>query len=112
LNLRYLLDTYFSAFSKKNIEKIAELISEDVVLKDWNIHEIGKADVLEATRQIFSTINKIEVTPICFYSISETSFAIQIEIRINFNKINRVIDLIEFDEHAKIKNITAYLSLD
>jgi hypothetical protein len=111
LNLRYLLITYFSAFSKKDIEKVAELISEDVVLKDWNIHEIGKANVLEATRKIFSTIDRIEVTPVCFYSISETSFAIQIEIRMDLNKINRVIDLIEFDEHAKIKNITAYLSL-
>jgi len=111
LNLEYLLVTYFNAFSKKDIEKVAELISEDVVLKDWNIHEIGKVNVLEATRKIFSTIDKIEVTPICFYSISETSFAIQIEIRMNINEINRVIDLIEFDEHAKIKNITAYLSL-
>ena len=110
MNYTSLILKYFSAFSIKNIEIISELFSEDIVLIDWNIHEIGKENVIKANRDIFNSVEEIKVIPIMFYSNSETSFAVQIEIQINKGQIIRVIDLIEFDINSKIKKIVAYIN--
>jgi len=110
MNYTSLILKYFSAFSSKNIDTISELLSDDIVLIDWNIHEIGKGNVLKANRNIFNSVEEIKVIPIMFYSNSETSFAVQIEIQINKDQIIRVVDLIEFDINARIKKIVAYIN--
>lgn len=99
---------YFEVFSDKNIDKLSEMFSDDVELKDWNIFASGKKNVVDANRGIFDSVNSIHVTPVQFYSNSETSYAVQISILVNGEEKLDVIDVIEFNNAGLIKSINAF----
>lgn len=99
---------YFEVFSDKNIDKLSEMFSDDVELKDWNIFASGKKNVVDANRDIFDSVNSIHVTPIQFYSNSETSYAVQIFILVNGKEKLDVIDVIEFNNAGLIESINAF----
>ena len=99
---------YFKVFSDKNIDTLSEMFSDDVELKDWNISTSGKKNVVNANKDIFDNVDTILVTPIQFYSNSETSYAVQISILVNIEEKLDVIDVIEFDNSGLIKSINAF----
>ena len=39
-----LIKTYFQAFSNKNIEKLERLFSDEVILKDWEMHRVSETE--------------------------------------------------------------------
>jgi len=104
-----LITRYFDSFSKKDIDTISELFADNIVLQDWNIYEVGKANVLKANSNIFDSIEEIKVIPITFYKNSDTLYAVQIEIQTNSDEKIRVIDVIEFNGDGKINKITAFI---
>lgn len=99
---------YFKVFSDKNIDTLSEMFSDDVELKDWNISTSGKKNVVNGNKDIFDNVDTILVTPIQFYSNSETSYAVQISILVNSEEKLDVIDVIEFDNSGLIKSINAF----
>lgn len=100
---------YFELFSNKNIDELSKMFSENVQLKDWNIFANGKDEVISANKNIFSDVNTIKVTPIRFYSNSDTSYATQISILVNGNEELNVIDVIEFNDAGFIESISAFI---
>jgi hypothetical protein len=102
------LENYFENFSNKNISKLEEMFSQDITLKDWNISVSGKENVLDANKNIFDSVESIKVTPIAFYSNSDTSYAVRILILVNQTENLNVIDVIDFDDSGLIKSIVAF----
>lgn len=84
------------------------MFSDNVKLVDWNISVSTKEKVIEQIDIIFSTVNTIQVTPISFYSNSDTSYAVQISILIDNKERLDVIDFIEFDNDGLISSINAF----
>ena len=84
------------------------LLSEDIVLKDWNIKVAGKKKVIEEIKKIFDSTITIKVTPISFFVNSDYSYAIYISILVNCEQLIDVIDVINFDINGKIVEITAF----
>jgi len=105
--LKELVLEYFDSFGKKNISLIEFMFSEDITLRDWEINVVGKCDVLNATQNIFNSVDAIEVTPLHVYCEENTVIA-DLKIVINGTDVLSVVDIIEFDDDRKIIGIRAY----
>lgn len=118
------LHRYFSSFCSKNIEDLKEIFSDDVELVDWNNQYIGKDNVIKEVQSIFDTFESIQLNVIKIYNSidivedkdsefllaipSDSLFSCRIEIKFDGGDPLRIIDLIEFNNDAQIKNLTAY----
>lgn len=100
---------YFEVFSNKDIDTLSKMFSDNVQLKDWNIFASGKEEVVTANKGIFDSVNSIKVTPVNFYSNSDTSYAVQISILINGEEELNVIDVIELDNTGLIQSVSAFI---
>ena len=98
---------YFETFSNKDLEKLAEIYSDDVVLTDWDIHFEGKNDVLKANKNLFDSLDTINIKVANIGQNEHYIFA-EIDITINKDLILHVVDVLEFDLQHKIKSIRAY----
>ena len=105
--LKILANKYFELFSNKNIKKIAEMFSEEIVLNDPNVSNIGKADVLNTTQNIFNSAKNIEVRVKNLYAENRTVVA-ELEILIDSNELIKIVDILKFDSSHKIERISAY----
>ena len=99
---------YFNFFSIKDSDSLETLLSEDIVLRDWNIQVAGKKKVIEEIKKIFDSIISFKITPISFFMNSDYSYAIHISILVNSEQLIDVIDVINFDVNGKIVEIIAF----
>ena len=106
------LKKYFEVFSNKDIDTLSTLFADEVLLVDWNVFASGKEKVIEANKSIFDSVTSIQVTPIEFYSNSDTSYAVKISILVNENEQLNVIDIINFNESGLVTSIVAFKNED
>lgn len=99
---------YFTAFSGKRLDDLAEMFTDDVVLQDWEISAEGKEAVVAANKNIFDSVDTIEVNvinlaenAICTLMFAELEVIINNDIKLN------VVDIIKFN-NGKISHIFAY----
>lgn len=98
---------YFNCISDKNIKKLKQLLSEDIILQDWDLYLDGLDKVIEHNKKLFLSIEKIEIKIIDIY-YDKMSAICEIEIIVDrVNKIN-VVDILKFNNRKKISKITAY----
>ena len=107
MKLKEICENYFRNFSEKNLNTLADLFSENVKLRDWELSASGKASVIDANRRIFSSVSSIQVTPLSMYKEGNTVVA-ELDICLNNAETLKVVDIIEFDENGKILSIRAY----
>lgn len=85
---------YFSGFYTKNIDKVSENLAEGVILYDWNVKAIGKENVSDVIKDIFSSVESIMITPINLH-IDDNTVVARIEIQVDGEEILRVVDVID-----------------
>ncbi len=105
--LKILANKYFELFSNKNIKKIAEMFSEEIILNDPNISSVGKIEVLNTTQNIFNSVTNIEIRVKNLYAENTTVVA-ELEILIDNNELIKIVDILKFDNSDKIERISAY----
>jgi len=105
--LKTLTKKYLSLFSDKDILHISETLSEYVSLNDWDLKCNGKDEVLIAIKNIFNSVDFINITIVNMYSDNNTVIA-ELDIVINNSNTDHVLDVITFDSNKKIININAY----
>ena len=99
--------SYFNCISNKNIKKLKQLLSEDIILQDWDLYLYNLNKVNEHNKKLFLSVDKIEIKIIDIY-YDKMSTICEIEIIVdNINKIN-VVDILKFNNRKKISKITAY----
>ena len=98
---------YFKLFSGQNLDAIAEIFSDDIVLRDWELNVSGKFDVLSANQNIFNSVKSINVIPLKIIADDRIVVA-ELEIIIDDKEHINVVDILEFDHNDKIKSIRAY----
>ena len=107
IELKDIIKNYFNYFSNKDIEKLKNLFSNNIRLKDWDIDAKGIDNVLDANKKIFDSVDTIVVSPINIY---QDNMVLLCEINIlinNAEKLN-VIDIIKFNKDKKIIEISAF----
>jgi len=101
---------YFTAFSNKELDRLADMFDDHVTLRDWEMSAAGKTAVLAANKNIFDSVESITVTPLKLYQDDNTvSAEISIDVYDNdgVTTVLKVVDVIEF-VGDKIRSVRAY----
>tara|TARA_B100000029_G_C17353711_1_gene879900 strand:+ start:571 stop:900 length:330 start_codon:yes stop_codon:yes gene_type:complete len=98
---------YFEIFSNKKIELLEKIFSDEITLRDWENHVKGKDQVLQVNKNIFESVDSINVKPLNINADKNKIFA-ELEIEINNKDKILVFDIITFNEQGKITSIKAY----
>ena len=106
-SVKGIVKEYFSHFSSKNLNRLGEMFSEGVILRDWDIFAQGKEAVLAANSNIFESVESISVCLKEFYQDKKTAICL-IEIEIDKQDLIKVVDVIKFNEDLKIIEVSAY----
>ena len=106
MELKEIATQYFTTFSNKDIDGLALMFTDDIVLRDWERSAEGSTDVLAANQAIFDAVDSIEVTPLALYQDLDIVIA-EISILINGTDTLLVNDVLTFVD-GKISNIRAY----
>lgn len=99
---------YLRKYASKDLGGIAELLADDVVLRDWKIRVVGKEMAIAETRKNFEAQESIVIDVITTYE-NEQSIAAELKITIDHTEELYVVDVITFNERHQINSIRAYL---
>lgn len=106
MDLKELCYKHFELFSSKDIDGLASVYDDNIVLRDWQTSAEGKNAVLTMVRGIFDNVDSILVKPLALYQDANT-VAAELEILINGDDTILVTDVITFEDN-KITSIRAY----
>jgi len=106
MTLKETATQYFETFSRKDLDGLALMFTDDVVLRDWERSAEGKIDMLAANKAIFDAVDTITVTPLALYEDGNTVTA-EIEVLVNGDTKLLVVDVITFIGD-KISSLRAY----
>jgi ketosteroid isomerase-like protein len=107
--LKELTQKYIEAFDSKNLDKCAELFTDDFALEDPVVKRIeGKKNVLEAIEGIFDSCNTLSFNAKNIYQDNQTTI---IEFILKFDDtVLTGTDIIEWEDN-KMKELRAYLDI-
>jgi hypothetical protein len=98
---------YFQTFCKKDLASLEVLFNDNIILMDWQVQLIGKDNILDFNKKFFDSVDSIRID-IERIAIGQDTVIAEIKVVIN-NTINApVVDVFEFDQDNKIKQIRAY----
>lgn len=98
---------YLQSYQEKNLNAVAELFAEQIVLRDWNLRVVGKAAALNETQKNFEAAKSLHIEVLRTYERSN-SIAAELIITVNNSEVLHVIDVLDFDAQGKIVAIRAY----
>ena len=108
MNLEQNARDYFSRFQNKDLDALSEMFDDNISLRDWNISVRGKQPVLDANKNIFESLNKIDIGIENLYQ-SDNTIVAEILISTDTDEgVLPVVDIITFGANKKIKSIVAY----
>jgi len=107
--LKELTKKYIDAFDSKDLDKCAELFTEDFALEDPVVKRIeGKDKVLEAIKGIFDSCKNLSFKAKNIYQDNQTTI---IEFVLKLDDITLTgTDIIEWEDN-KMKELRAYLDI-
>jgi limonene-1,2-epoxide hydrolase len=102
-----LVSLYFQSFCRKDLASLEVLFSDNIMLTDWSVQIIGRDNVLDFNKKFFDSVKTIRID-IERIAIGQDTVIAEIRVIID-NKINApVVDVFEFDQDNKIKQLRAY----
>lgn len=99
---------YLRAYEARDIDRVAELLADDVSLRDWKIAVRGKAAALAETRANFAAATSIRIEPLRLYE-SVAGVAGELRIVVDDHIELFVVDVVAFDGQGRISAIRAFL---
>lgn len=107
--LKELTKKYIEAFDSKDLDKCAELFTNDFALEDPVIKRIeGKNEVLNAIKGIFDSCTRLEFNAKNIYQDGQT-IIIEFVLKLD-NTVLTGTDIIEWEDN-KMKELRAYLDI-
>ena len=105
--MKEIAEKYFKLFSDKDLDALEPLFDERATLRDWEIEAEGKSDVFAAMKNIFDSVESIQVDPLRTY-IWENTVVAELDITVNNTEKLAVVDIIDFTNEGKIFGIRAF----
>ena len=105
--MKEIAEKYFKLFSDKDLDALEPLFDERATLRDWEIEAEGKSDVFAAMKNIFDSVESIQVDPLRTY-IWENTVVAELDITVNNSEKLAVVDIIDFTDEGKIFGIRAF----
>jgi len=107
--LKELTEKYIEAFDSKDLDKCAELFTDDFALEDPVVKRIdGKVEVLKAVKGIFDSCDKLSFGAKNIYQDSQTTI-IEFILKLDDTVLTGT-DIIEWEDD-KMKELRAYLDI-
>jgi len=98
---------YFQCFCKKDVASLEVLFSDSIVLKDWEVEIVGKQNVLNFNQRFFDSVDHIRID-VDRVAVGLDTVIAELKVIINNKIAGAVVDVIEFDQDNKIKEIRAF----
>lgn len=105
--MKEIAEKYFKLFSDKDLDALEPLFDERATLRDWEIEAEGKSDVFAAMKNIFDSVESIQVDPLRTY-VWENTVVAELDITVNNTEKLAVVDIIDFTNEGKIFGIRAF----
>jgi len=105
--MKEIAEKYFKLFSDKDLDALEPLFDERATLRDWEIEAEGKSDVFAAMKNIFDSVESIQVDPLRTY-VWENTVVAELDITVNNSEKLAVVDIIDFTDEGKIFGIRAF----
>ncbi len=99
---------YLKKYAEKDMNAMANMFAEEIVLRDWKIRVSGKGNALAETQKNFRAAGSIEIDVLSTYE-NEKTVAAELKITIGQSEELYVVDVMTFDDDSKITSIRAYL---
>lgn len=107
--LKELTKQYIEAFDSKDLDKCAELFTDDFALEDPVVRRIeGKVEVLKAIKSIFDSCTKLDFSAKNIFQDNQTTI-IEFVLKLDDTTLTGT-DIIEWEEY-KMKELRAYLDV-
>ena len=105
--MKEIAEKYFKLFSDKDLDALEPLFDERATLRDWEIEAEGKSDVFAAMKNIFDSVESIQVDPLRTF-VWENTVVAELDITVNNSEKLAVVDIIDFTDEGKIFGIRAF----
>ena len=107
--LKELTEQYIEAFDSKDLDKCAELFTDDFALEDPVVKRIeGKVEVLKAIKSIFDSCDSLSFEAKNIYQDGQTTI-IEFVLKLDGTTLTGI-DIIEWKDN-KMKELRAYLDV-
>ena len=110
MNKHGVIQQYFSAWNKRDTDRLTELFHEKSSLIDWEIDVAGRDSVIAANAKIWEDVPDIQVLvqKIATDDSTGTGYGIITVTSKEQNLMLPVLDVFVFDEDNKITRVSAY----
>jgi len=98
---------YFQSFCKKDTASLEVLFSDNVMLTDWDVQVVGKENVINFNQRFFNSIDTIRID-VEKVAVGLNTVIAEIKVIINNKIVGSIVDVIDFDQDNKIKEVRAY----
>jgi hypothetical protein len=102
--------SFLSAYERKDIDAISEMLAEDVVLRDWNLEVSGLEAAVAEYSKNFRDADSLRITVNQILE-SESGVAAELEIVVNGSENLNVVDIFTFNDDNEITSVVAYKGL-
>jgi hypothetical protein len=102
--------SFLSAYERKDIDAISEMLAEDVVLRDWNLEVSGLEAAVAEYSKNFRDADSLRITVNQILE-SESGVAAELEIVVNGSEKLNVVDIFTFNDDNEITSVVAYKGL-
>ncbi|MFN7727209.1 MAG: nuclear transport factor 2 family protein [Rubrivivax sp.] len=107
MNAVDVLAAYLRAYEAKDLDAVADLLTDDVCLQDWHLVARGKPAVLAETRRNFADAEHLQIDVLQFYE-GPGCAAATLHIVVNRSVELDVVDTVVTTPDGKISAIRAY----
>ena len=102
---------FLAAYASKDLAAIAAELSDDVLLRDWNLEVRGRAAFLAETRRNFDNAVTIAIEMLHLHA-TDRSVAAEVLITVDEHIRLRVVDVFELDDAERITAVRSYKGLE
>lgn len=102
---------FLAAYAAKDLQTIADLISDDALLRDWNLERRGRAAFLAETQTNFDNAESLAIEAEHLHATAR-SVAAELLITVNGSIRLRVVDVFDFNEQGLVSAVRSYKGLD
>lgn len=102
---------FLTAYAAKDIDVIAALLADDVLLRDWNLEVRGRDAFLAETQRNFDDADTIAIE-LLHVNSTDRSVAAEVLITVDGSIRLRVVDVLDIDADGRVTAVRSYKGLD
>jgi steroid delta-isomerase len=101
---------FLTAYAAKDLQMIAGVVDDDVLLRDWNIEVRGRDAFLAETRRNFDEADSIAIDILHLHA-TDHSVAAEVLITVDGSVRLRVVDVFDIDSSGHVTAVRSYKGL-